>query len=133
VQETIALATRQGATQARIELSPESLGPINIHLQHTADGVVARVVAGPEAAQHFQQGADDLRRSLQASGVNLVGLHIETSNGGRDAHTQAQPQTDSARRQSAAQSDDDGTASNPTTSPASLEPLHGGASISVLA
>jgi hypothetical protein len=49
------------------------------------------VLAGPEAAEHFQQGADDLRRALQASGINLVGLHIETS-GGRDASAQAQTQ-----------------------------------------
>jgi flagellar hook-length control protein FliK len=132
LQETITLAARQGASLARIQLSPESLGPINIHLQHTADGVVARVLAGPEAAQQLQQGAADLRQSLQDSGVNLIGLQIETS--GRDAGAQAQAQNQSSpgRRSAAPTDTQDGAPTDPTTSIASLEPLHG-ASISVLA
>jgi flagellar hook-length control protein FliK len=135
LQETIALAARQGTSQARIQLAPESLGPIDIRLQHTADGVVARVVAGPDAAQHLQQGAAELRQSLQDGGVNLIGLHIETS-AGRDAGTQAQAQAQNqsspGRRHAARPGDDDSAPSDSSTSIASLEPLHG-ASISVLA
>src|SRR5581483_11080683 len=81
VQRAIELAARQGVNQARSELSPASLGTVRIHLQRTEDGVVARVVAGHEAAQAFHQNADELRRSLQSHGVNLLRLHIET--GGR--------------------------------------------------
>jgi flagellar hook-length control protein FliK len=132
VQETITLAVRQGASLARIQLSPETLGPIDIHLHQTADGVVARVVAGPEAAQHFQQGADDLRRSLQASGINLVGLQIETS-GGRDAsaQAQAQAQADTPRRANAPADSDDGRA--PAPSAVTGPTVAPGASINVLA
>ena len=133
VQETITLAARQGASTARIQLSPESLGPIDIHLQRTADGVVARVLAGPEAAQHFQQGADDLRRSLQASGINLVGLQIETS-GGRDASAQAQAQAQAqsafTRRSGVPSDDDDVEAPSPSATTALPAP---GSSINVLA
>ena len=133
VQETITLAARQGASTARIQLSPESLGPIDIHLQRTADGVVARVLAGPEAAEHFQQGADDLRRSLQASGINLVGLHIETS-GGRDAstQTQAQAQASAFARRPGAPSDADDIES-PSPSATAALPTAPGSSINVLA
>jgi flagellar hook-length control protein FliK len=79
VQRAIELTARQGASQATLHLSPASLGEVRIHLQRTDDGIVARVVAGHEAAQSFQQNADDLRRSLQSNGLTLLRLHIETS------------------------------------------------------
>jgi flagellar hook-length control protein FliK len=91
------MCVRQGVSQARIELSPASLGTIKIHLQRTAEGVIARVIAGHEAAQSFQQGADDLRRSLADHGVELLRLQIETST--RDAGSD-QPATASARTSS---------------------------------
>ena len=132
VQETITLAARPGASTARIQLSPESLGPIDIHLQRTADGVVARVLAGPEAAEHFQQGADDLRRSLLASGINLVSLHIETSGGGDSSpQTQAQAQAPFARRPGAASDADDIESSSPNAT--AVLPTAPGSSINVLA
>jgi flagellar hook-length control protein FliK len=90
VQRAIELAARQGVNQARIELSPASLGTVRIHLQRTDDGVVARVVAGHEAAQSFHQNSDDLRRALQSHGVNLLRLHIETSGRGNAQNTAAQ-------------------------------------------
>jgi flagellar hook-length control protein FliK len=68
-----------GASQTRIQLSPASLGTIRINLQHTSDGVVARVIADhPEATQTLQQGSDDLRRSLESAGVTLLRLDIGT-------------------------------------------------------
>jgi flagellar hook-length control protein FliK len=81
--EAIHAAVEQGVSsgisQARIQLSPASLGTIRINLQHTADGVVARVIADhPEATQTLQQGSDDLRRSLESSGVTLLRLDIGT-------------------------------------------------------
>jgi flagellar hook-length control protein FliK len=85
LQRTIEFCARQGIPEARIELAPAALGHIQIHLQRTSDGVVARVVAGHEAAQSFQQGADDLRRSLQSHGLTLLRLDIESRTGGRAA------------------------------------------------
>jgi flagellar hook-length control protein FliK len=78
VQMTIEAGARQGFTQARIQLSPEALGGIKIDLQHTSEGVVAKVVTDHEAsAQTLNQGGAELKRSLEAAGVNLVRLDIE--------------------------------------------------------
>jgi flagellar hook-length control protein FliK len=91
VRTTIAMAARQGSSSARIQLSPASLGGLQIHLQRTADGLVARVIAEhPEAAQTLAQNGDDLRRSLQQSGMTLLRLDIESSDR-RDASAQPQP------------------------------------------
>jgi flagellar hook-length control protein FliK len=79
VKTTIELGSRQGFSQAKIQLAPASLGAITIHLQKTSDGIIARVVAEHSAAaQTMQQGGDDLRRSLQSSGMTLLRLDIET-------------------------------------------------------
>jgi flagellar hook-length control protein FliK len=89
VTATIELAARQGATQARIQLAPPSLGALNIHLQRTPDGLLARVVADHAvAAQTLQQGSDDLRRSLESAGMTLLRLDIEASGqrGARAGH-----------------------------------------------
>jgi flagellar hook-length control protein FliK len=84
-------AKSNGVTQARIELSPESLGDIQIHLQHTADGIVARVItAHPEAAHTLQAGSDDLKRSLEQNGTTLLRLDISTSGRG-DRENGAEP------------------------------------------
>ena len=89
VRSTIELAARQGVTQARIQLSPASLGGVQIHLQHTADGLVARVIADhPEAAQTLAQNGAELRRQLQAGGTTLLRLDIGSSDP-RDAGQQS--------------------------------------------
>jgi flagellar hook-length control protein FliK len=80
VSTTIENGARQGISQARISLSPASLGGLQIHLTQTADGLVARIVADHSgAAATLRQGSDDLRRSLQAGGLKLVRLDIESS------------------------------------------------------
>jgi flagellar hook-length control protein FliK len=82
--ETVRLAMRAGAergvTHARIALSPAELGGIEIHLRHTVDGIVARVVADATgAAQLLQQSASDLRRQLEQQGVNVLRLDVAAS------------------------------------------------------
>ncbi len=80
VRMTIDMAARQGASQARIQLSPAELGGIRIQLSQTADGLVARVVAEHgAAAQTLQQHGAELRRSLESAGVSLLRLDIEAS------------------------------------------------------
>ena len=80
VSNAIAMGTRGGVSVARIELSPQSLGAIQIHLQHTSDGLIARVVTDhPEAAQTLSQGGDELKRQLQQNGTVLLRLDIESS------------------------------------------------------
>jgi flagellar hook-length control protein FliK len=82
--ETVRLAMRAGAergvTHARISLSPAELGGIEIHLRHTADGIVAKVIADSAgAAQVLQQSAGDLQRELEQQGLNLLTLDIGAS------------------------------------------------------
>ena len=45
VEHVLRMASARGVTQARIALHPAELGSIDIHLRHTAEGVMARVVA----------------------------------------------------------------------------------------
>jgi flagellar hook-length control protein FliK len=94
--ETVRLALRaaaeRGVTQARISLRPAELGGIDVHLRHTADGLVARVVAEHgHAAQLLEQAGAELRRSLETQGVTLLRLDIGASGeqGGRAAGEQA--------------------------------------------
>jgi flagellar hook-length control protein FliK len=118
-----------GVTTARIELSPESLGDIQIHLQHTADGIVARVItAHPEAARTLQAGSEDLKRSLEQNGTALLRLDISTSGRG-DREPAAQQDSSSG---GAIGADDE----EPTTGPTSNErvaDLSGSALVNVLA
>ena len=82
--ETVRLALRHGAergvSHARISLTPRELGTIEVHLRHTPDGLVARVVAEHAgAAQQLQQAGAELRRSLEQQGVTLLRLDIGAS------------------------------------------------------
>ena len=80
VRTTVEMAARQGVSQARIQLSPPTLGGIRISLSQTSDGLVARVVAEHgAAAQTLQQGSGELRRSLESAGLPLLRLDIESS------------------------------------------------------
>jgi flagellar hook-length control protein FliK len=133
VRSTIELGARQGFSQARIELSPASLGTIRIQLHRTADGVTAHVVTDSAAtADTLSQNSDDLRRSLQSAGVNLLSLDIEArSDGGEETQD---PNENPAPRATAAvdpidTADDSGSAQvEPTTAV-----LPGGARVNVLA
>ena len=86
VEHVLRMASARGVTQARIALHPAELGSIDIHLRHTAEGVMARVVAHTgEATQALQQAASDLRRALEEQGVKLLGLDIGQSGDERAA------------------------------------------------
>jgi hypothetical protein len=80
VQLALRAATERGVTRARISLTPAELGGIEIHLRHTAEGLVARVVAEHAGAAHLlQQAGAELRRSLEAQGVTLLRLDVGAS------------------------------------------------------
>jgi flagellar hook-length control protein FliK len=141
VSNTIAMGARDGISVARIELSPESLGAIQIHIQHTPDGIVARVITEhPEAAQTLSQSGDDLKRQLQQNGTHLLRLDIESSGqqrSGRDGQagsTSGSDDTNPARPGSGSADEDgadDGTAQ--TSPDISLHTLSGSALVNVLA
>ena len=74
------LASARGVTHARIALRPAELGSVDVHIRSTAEGLVARVVAHTaEAVQTLQHAANDLRRSLEEQGLNILNLDIGQS------------------------------------------------------
>ena len=82
VHQVIRISQSSGITQARVQLHPEELGSIDIHLRSTPDGVVARVVAhAAQAAAVLRDGGDDLRRQLAAQGINLTHFDVGTAGG----------------------------------------------------
>jgi len=94
VHATVEMATRQGLSQARIELEPAELGAIRIHLTQTAQGLIARVSADtPAAAQALAEGRSELRQSLTSLG--LTALHL---NGSASDQAGMQQQHDPASR-----------------------------------
>jgi flagellar hook-length control protein FliK len=131
VEATITMAAKSnGVTQARIELSPDSLGDIQIHLQHTADGIVARVItAHPEAARTLQASSDELKRSLEQNGTSLLRLDISTS--GRGDREPAGEQNRSSSTGAVAGEDEEST--DGTTSTERVADLTGSALVNVLA
>jgi flagellar hook-length control protein FliK len=80
VQQVIKISQSSGITQARVQLHPEELGSIDIHLRSTPDGVVARVVAdASQAAAVLRDGGDELRRQLASQGINLTHFDVGTT------------------------------------------------------
>jgi flagellar hook-length control protein FliK len=82
VHQVIRISQSNGITQARVQLHPEELGSIDIHLRSTPDGVVARVVAdASQAAAVLRDGGDELRRQLASQGINLTHFDVGTAGG----------------------------------------------------
>ncbi len=77
VRTTIRAAAGEGKAAATIQFHPQELGSIMIRLNYDGGTVTATVHAqSAEAAAVLQQGADDLRRGLEAQGLQLAGLEI---------------------------------------------------------
>jgi flagellar hook-length control protein FliK len=82
VQAVVKMAQSGGVTRARVALHPEQLGGIEIHLSSTRDGVTARVVAdAAQAANVLRHAGEELRRSLESQGINLVRFDVGTAGG----------------------------------------------------
>jgi flagellar hook-length control protein FliK len=80
MHQVIRISQSSGITQARVQLHPEELGQVDIHLRSTPDGVVARVVAdASQAAAVLRDGGDDLRRQLAQQGINLTRFDVGTT------------------------------------------------------
>jgi flagellar hook-length control protein FliK len=98
VSQLLQVAHDRGITHARLALKPVELGGIEIRLQTSSAGVTAQVIAdSPEASRLLHQAGADLRRSLEASGVNLLSLDVSAHGedrssaaaAGFEAHAQA--------------------------------------------
>ena len=71
------VATAAKATRARIVLTPPELGKVEIRLRYGSDGVTATFHAdSSEAAQSLAGAAGDLRRSLEAQGIQVARLDV---------------------------------------------------------
>jgi flagellar hook-length control protein FliK len=99
VENVIRLGSARGVTHARMSLRPADLGGVEIHLQQTGRGLVASVVAdGVQAAQALQQAGHDLRRQLEAHGIELQRLDISYSGDEGSGARSAQAETSGERR-----------------------------------
>jgi flagellar hook-length control protein FliK len=137
VSNTIAMGARDGMSVARIELSPESLGAIQIHLQHTPDGLVARVITEhPEAAHTLSQSGDDLKRQLQQNGTTLLRLDIESSGqqrSGRDGQAGSASDSNDSGSGTGTADEEAADAVAGTSADPPLQSLSGSALVNVLA
>ncbi|HEY1567047.1 MAG TPA: flagellar hook-length control protein FliK, partial [Solirubrobacteraceae bacterium] len=103
-------------------------------LQHTSDGLVARVVTEhPEAAQTLSQAGDDLKRQLQQNGTALLRLDIESS-GQHGASRDGQAgSTDGSGNGTGSGDEDAADATGQASADTSLQTLSGSALVNVLA
>jgi len=135
---TIAMAARQGVTQARIALRPAELGDVRIHLSQSADGLLARVTAdSPAAAQALAEGRAELHQSLSSLGVSLLRLDIGSGQSqaqDREGRFSAGPSGSSASRATSGSEEDDAPeAVSQLAGPTSANGLDNGALVDVLA
>jgi flagellar hook-length control protein FliK len=87
MRAVVSVAKGRGSATARITLRPETLGGVQVKLRAGRDGVSAELVAdSAHAAQALATAGGDLRRALEAQGVNLLGLDVRTAGDGTEAH-----------------------------------------------
>jgi hypothetical protein len=111
IHATIELASRRGASQARIALQPEELGEIRIHLSQSADGIVARLTAATAgAAQALAAGRGELHQSLSSLGATLLRLDIGMFEGGEGRRQEVAGGGSSSRAAAASTEEDESIA-----------------------
>jgi hypothetical protein len=90
VQELVHIATtRSGNARATLQLRPEALGRIDVHLRTTSNGLVATIAAHEHAGlQALQQAGAELRRTLEDKGVQLHSLDLQLGTGDNGASSQ---------------------------------------------
>jgi flagellar hook-length control protein FliK len=80
------LLEHRGQVQAQLTLHPAELGGVEVRLRQTAHGLMATVTADRADAAHvLQQAGADLRRALEAQGVQVAGLDIGMAGENQDA------------------------------------------------
>jgi flagellar hook-length control protein FliK len=80
------LLEHRGQVQAQLTLHPAELGGVEVRLRQTAHGLMATVTADRADAAHvLQQAGADLRRALEAQGVQVAGLDIGLAGENQDA------------------------------------------------
>ena len=135
VHQLIRISQSNGITQARVQLHPQELGTIDIHLRSTPDGVVARVVAdASQAAAVLRDGGDELRRQLASQGINLTHFDVGTAGGEQRGAAFGNGGSQQRGNRSASNPDDAGSgAASPETTEETTIQLPNGVLVDVLA
>ena len=108
------LLEHRGQVQAQLTLHPAELGGVEVRLRQTAHGLMATVTADrAEAAHVLQQAGTELRRALEAQGVQVAGLDIGMAGENQDA---ANARANERRAESAPAADRAAVGERPTTS-----------------
>jgi flagellar hook-length control protein FliK len=103
IQKGIENSVRQGQSSIRLQLSPQELGNIQIHLISNAHGISVTVTAEHQGtSQLLEAQLNQLRQSLSDAGVQLSNLNInqqqsQLSSFSQGANQQGQPQTPYSR------------------------------------
>ncbi|MBX5442840.1 MAG: flagellar hook-length control protein FliK [Solirubrobacteraceae bacterium] len=80
--EVVHIASARGVDRARIVLHPDSLGGIEVRLEHGAGGLRATLhVEHVDALATLQSGLGELRRGLEARGVTVETLDLSLAPG----------------------------------------------------
>jgi flagellar hook-length control protein FliK len=77
---------KSGQTGVRLQLQPEELGRIDLHMVRLADGLHVNLTAeAPATGALLERYLPDLAKSLLEAGVNLAGLNIGQGHSRQDA------------------------------------------------
>jgi flagellar hook-length control protein FliK len=86
VRAMLRVLEHRGQVQAQLTLHPAELGGVEVRLRQTAHGLMATVTADRADAAHvLQQAGAELRRALEAQGVQVAGLDIGMAGENQDA------------------------------------------------
>jgi flagellar hook-length control protein FliK len=86
VRAMLRVLEHRGQVQAQLTLHPAELGGVEVRLRQTAHGLMATVTADRADAAHvLQQAGSELRRALEAQGVQVAGLDIGMAGENEDA------------------------------------------------
>lgn len=111
-------AAQDGSAQAELILHPESLGTVQVQLQVDPSGALqALVVADQAATQALVHEIDSLRQTLEAAGLQISDLQMQT----RDASQQG---NQGASKQDTGTSATLRISNDPAGQPVSTQPLH---------
>jgi flagellar hook-length control protein FliK len=111
VQDLVRIATaRNGHARATLQLRPEALGQVDVHLRTTREGLVATIAAHDQAGlDALQQAGNELRRQLEDRGVQLHSLDLQLDAGAESFANQGDArQAESGRAGTASSYDLDG-------------------------
>ncbi|HWI72350.1 MAG TPA: flagellar hook-length control protein FliK, partial [Baekduia sp.] len=108
VQDLVRIATtRNGNARATLQLKPEALGQVDVHLRTTRDGLVATIAAHDQAGlDALQLAGHELRRQLEDRGVQLHSLDLQLDAGAESFANQGDAQQAESGRAGAANSYD---------------------------